>query len=129
MGIATMHYHSTKEKGYLIAITFSAVSIFLNFNIGVLLLIIGVVLFVSFVKKITKVFDFLGKISYSLYIIHPLVLIYLLGIYKKLSIPKNLELFTLTSQLLIAIICAYIFYVLIEKPSIALSKKIAYKNK
>jgi len=129
MGIATMHYHSTKEKEYLIVIAFSAVSIFLNFNIGVLLLIFGVVFFVSFVKKIARVFDFLGKISYSLYIIHPLVLIYLLGIYKKLSIPKNLELLTLISQVLISVICAYIFYVLIEKPSIALSKKIAYKNK
>ncbi|MFD0941965.1 acyltransferase family protein [Pedobacter boryungensis] len=129
IGIATMHYHLTKEKKYLIPIVFSAVSIFLNFNIGILLLIVGVAIFVSFIKKISKIFDFLGTISYSLYIIHPLVLIYLLGIYKKLSIPKNLELLTLTSQLLIAIICAYIFYILIEKPSITLSKKIAYKNK
>lgn len=129
IGIATMHYHSTKEKGYLIAIAFSAVCIFLNFNIGVLLLIACVVFFVSFVKRITKVFDFLGKISYSLYIIHPLVLIYLIGIYKKLSISQNLELLILATQLLIAIACAYIFYVLIEKPSIILSKKIAYKSK
>jgi exopolysaccharide production protein ExoZ len=129
IGIATMHYHLTKEKEYLIAIIFSAIIIVLNFNIYLLGLIIGVIFFVSYVKKINNIFNFLGKISYSLYIIHPLVLIYLIGIYKKVSFLQNHEILKMVTQVLIAMMCAYAFYILIEKPSIKISKKIAYKNK
>lgn len=128
MGIAIMHYHLTKRNEYLICSAFSAMLVFLNFNLPILLLLIAVTFFISYVKKISTYFNFLGEISYSLYIIHPLVLIYLIGLLKKLPIAPSLELLLLLVKVLIAIGSAYIFYILIERPPIRYSKKISYKK-
>lgn len=69
----------------------------------------------------------LGDISYSLYLIHPLVLIVFIGVAKKLSFNLNQnQVEWLFIEILTAIATSFLFYILIEIPSTNLSKKIKY---
>lgn len=69
----------------------------------------------------TSITDFLGKISYSLYLIHSLsggLLAYFL--------QKNgvQPFFIFVSMILFAVLCAWLFYFIIEKPALKWSKKV-----
>lgn len=64
--------------------------------------------------------DFLGKISYSLYLTHFLSA----GLLWEILSPFSIDPLALLSILILfSIGCAYLFFILIEKPSITLSKK------
>ena len=71
----------------------------------------------------------LGKISYSLYLTHSLAFIIVRGLLKQLhfNLSKNPALW-LCIEVTAAILVAWLFYYLIEKPSLKLSKKIKYKK-
>jgi exopolysaccharide production protein ExoZ len=72
---------------------------------------------------------FLGNVSYSLYLTHSLTYIVLTGIAKRLNLnmTEN-QLLWLAVEVLIAIFVAYGFYLLIEKPSLRLSKRFFYRK-
>jgi peptidoglycan/LPS O-acetylase OafA/YrhL len=74
----------------------------------------------------SKIGDFLGKISYSLYLVHAPVGQRL--IYQSFTFIQNPVLRTtwVIFAIFIAILAAYIYYLLIEKPFIKLSKKIRF---
>lgn len=59
----------------------------LYFHFGLLITIILAITIniIHFVKNICNVFAFLSKVSYSLYLTHFLVLIYLLGFTKRIA--------------------------------------------
>jgi peptidoglycan/LPS O-acetylase OafA/YrhL len=125
MGIACMHYFESKEKAFLLSMLFSLTLISVHFGLMITLLIVAAGILLIFNKKTNVALKFLGDISYSLYIIHPLVLIYSTGIIKKLFTSYHqYELLVLLSQLIMAIIAAYLLYITVERPSIRLSKKI-----
>jgi peptidoglycan/LPS O-acetylase OafA/YrhL len=71
---------------------------------------------------------FLGMISYSLYLIHGLIGGRVMNLGARLSteIPAKLA-FALVA-IIISIVAAYVYYLLIEKPSLNLAKKINYKQ-
>jgi exopolysaccharide production protein ExoZ len=128
-GIALMHFYKENNKLYLLLMAISAVLICMHFNLLILILLCITTFVILFFRRGNiKILYFLGRISYSLYITHTLVLVYLLGIFKKL-IPRQdgLEIVLLILEIGIAIGFASLFYWLIELPSIRLSKKIAYK--
>jgi len=84
-------------------------------------------IFILFIDFRTKATDFLGKISYSLYLIHSIVFQVIYSIFKRLidfSIPWTLEIFTFFIILPIAILLSYLFYLWIELPSIRMTKKL-----
>jgi peptidoglycan/LPS O-acetylase OafA/YrhL len=75
--------------------------------------------------------QFLGKISYSLYLIHVPILSTVFFLESKL-LPHNIggEIFYLLSGVLVCIVCAAVMWQLVEKPSIKLSQKVKLvKNK
>ena len=79
-----------------------------------------------FTKYSTKIFDFFGNISYSLYLIHPLVggtLINILSHTFFLSWQKPI---VITLGFVITVFSSYIMYRLIEKPTQLLSKRVTY---
>lgn len=74
-----------------------------------------------------RVFDFLGKISYGLYIIHPLVIFLLPGLFRQLrGIPAGLNyilVYTVISGL--TIVCSHLSYKYLEKPFLHLKNRFA----
>ena len=75
-----------------------------------------------------RIFQFLGKISYSLYLSHQLV-IYIIQnlLFKLMADLSNLEhfLFLTVLTLITSILVSVIFYHLIEKPGISFGRKLA----
>ncbi|MES2446448.1 MAG: acyltransferase [Bacteroidota bacterium] len=129
LGMALLHYNMSKLKAYLVVILFCGILICLKIGVLSLILVIIAGLLITYSNKKFKPLTFLGDISYSLYIIHPLVLIYLLGTFKRLNIHFYDDLMKLTINISITIGFAYVLYRLVEKPSISLSKKISYHKR
>lgn len=77
----------------------------------------------------TKISTFLGMISYSLYIIHPICGPAIEMVAKRLVdltiFIENKSLF-LVLYTVLAILCAWVFYLIVEKPFLNFSKKINY---
>lgn len=73
-------------------------------------------------KSENKLFEAAGVMSYSLYLIHALVIVEIRRVFNVESIGNNLSLFILTVS--IALILSWIFYKLIEYPSHQFAKQI-----
>ena len=130
LGMATMHYQNTKHWAYLATMFLCSVIICYHFSLLVLALVIIAILMIAFMHVKLSLLNFLGTISYSLYIIHPLVLLYINSITKRIYPNVNdYELIYLFVQLLTAIGFAYVFYLAIERPAIKLSKRLNYSLK
>ncbi|WP_316804879.1 acyltransferase [Pedobacter nototheniae] len=128
LGMAQMQYTKTKQSTYLIVMLVCLFIVYYKFDVLITLTLIAAGLIIQYCNRSFKPLVFLGKISYSLYLIHPLILIYLLGIGKKLFDIKKHELLFLFSELTIVIIAAYVFYILIENKTRNLAKKLKYSS-
>lgn len=129
LGMALLLYNNSKLKVYLLVALICALLIWLKIGLLSLILVIIAGLLINFSNIKLKPLVFLGDISYSLYIIHPLVLIYLLGTFKKLNIQFYDDLIKLIVNIAVAIAAAYVLFKIVEKPSISFSKKISYPKK
>lgn len=125
MGISLIEYQLSKKNVYILCYTMCAIMTYLHFDLLTLGLIIASSAMIILNNKEYFALNFLGHISYSLYLIHPLVLLYLSGIFKRF-LPQliHYQLIGLFIQVLLSIAVAYVFYLLIEKPSLRLSKEI-----
>ena len=112
-------------------IEYATISLFaaliIYYNQGLIDLSIAIVTLLiihNFSKFTNKLGEFFGKISYSVYLLHSIVgsafVNYMSHIYKE---PYQ-KIIVITSGVLITIISAYIFWILIERPSQKLAKKI-----
>jgi peptidoglycan/LPS O-acetylase OafA/YrhL len=79
--------------------------------------------FIFTFKNKNKVLDFLGKVSFSLYLIHVPVSNFLLPILGRYIHRPTYVLIYRFGILGLAIFSAYLFYLFIEKPALKLSKK------
>jgi peptidoglycan/LPS O-acetylase OafA/YrhL len=79
--------------------------------------------FIFTFKNKNKVLEFLGKVSFSLYLIHVPVTNFLLPILGRFIHRPIYVLIYRFGILGLAIICSYLFYLMIEKPALKLSKK------
>jgi len=90
---------------------------------------VATLLIINFLPNLTNgVLEFLGKISYSLYLIHQVTgkaLINVLSYKFRADYQKPI---VIIAGYLFAIIAAYVFYRIIEKPSQKLSARIKYKQ-
>jgi exopolysaccharide production protein ExoZ len=128
MGMAQLHYTKTKENLYLVIILISVLIIYWKFDALITSMLVISALTINYCNQSLKALSFLGKISYSLYLIHPLILICILGIGKKFFGTSQNELLYLLIKLVILIPSTYIFYILIEKKSIELAKRFKYNT-
>lgn len=125
MGISLIEYQLSKKNVYILCYGICAIFTFVHFDLLTLGFVIASSAVIILNNKKYLVLNFLGNISYSLYLIHPLVLLYLSGIFKRfLPWLMHDQLVALFIQVLFSIAIAYVFYLLIEKPSIKCSKKI-----
>lgn len=81
------------------------------------------------IKKGNKVLGFLGEISYSLYLTHYFISLYLTDFFyaKGLIVNSVTRVLLCLFILSVCILFAYFFYLLIEKPSKSWATKIIYK--
>jgi peptidoglycan/LPS O-acetylase OafA/YrhL len=125
VGIALVDFYKnqTFKKGILPAIIFLFILYKFGFFMFALLLVSAILLL--YFKLSIKLLSFLGDISYSLYLIHGIVLIVLLGVFKKLNInTAGVPIAILIFQVATSILVAYIFYILVERPATNLSKRV-----
>lgn len=81
-----------------------------------------VILFFSDIK--IPVLDWLGKMSYSIYLIHPVIGAAVINILSRYVHTTGMKLLILLAGLIVTFVSSYIMYLLIEKPSKKLSSKI-----
>jgi peptidoglycan/LPS O-acetylase OafA/YrhL len=88
------------------------------------------VLFMLFLgHKRFRVLEFLGKISYSLYLIHVPVGGRVINLTVKLTDNIYLSMLAVLAALLVSVAFAWLFFHLVEEPSIRWAKRIGYKPK
>lgn len=81
-----------------------------------------VILFFAGIK--VPVLNWLGKMSYSIYLIHPVVGAAVVNILSRQAHTTGIKLVVLLAGLIVTFVSSYIMYLLIEKPSKNLSSKI-----
>lgn len=92
---------------------------------SVLLIIICISSFGSIRKVLnTAVFQFMGKISYSLYLIHVVVILFVLFCFR--SINYKYQVFIIIASCLLV---SYCYYLCIERPSVRLGKYLALMSR
>ncbi|MCU4175079.1 acyltransferase family protein [Carboxylicivirga sp. N1Y90] len=84
-----------------------------------------IILFQPGIKS--RLFNFLGKISYSLYLIHTLIVFFIINIAHKLPSSIGAKVFVTIIAITATIGISYLQYIFVEKPFIKLSKRIKYK--
>ena len=99
-------------------------------SVVALMLIIGQIRIKNRVVNLEKpIFDFLGKISYGIYVIHPILIFYSAKLLKDLNIPAPLKYFTVFATVLGAtIFLAYLSYNYFEKYFLNFKKKFVVVN-
>lgn len=114
----------------------------LNYYIFYILIILGVVsyqfqsevvlvslfsiLYILLINRTSKVLDFLGKISFSLYLIHIPIGGKIINLGLRFVQQEYQKYLLLSIAFIASIVFAYLFYLLIESPALKLSKKIKY---
>ena len=81
-----------------------------------------------FVKKSSAPFIFLGKISFSLYLLHTLIGTRIINLSFNFTQNEDYRVLIIFIALLVSIGCAYVFYLFIEKPFMQLSQRITYSK-
>ena len=117
-------------REHFIVVSLCLISSYFTLHPGFVSAAFITLLIIHFIPYFTrKVLFFLGEISYSLYLVHGITggaLINLLSHKFKLGYQKPI---VIIAGYLLSILCSYILYRLVEKPSQKLSSRIKYKTK
>lgn len=127
LGISFMTFcnNRTRLNAILPALFICLIAFCHGFAVAIVLLIACIAVMLANVQ--VKPLYFLGNISYSLYLTHSFVFEICNGVFKRLAVVQ-FQLLCFVLELIIAILFAYLFYLLIEKPSIKLSKNFIYQR-
>ncbi len=129
LGIALVSFYQKRNWSNCILPLIFLSLILYKFGWPILVLLVLSMLILFLVSAHIKPLAFLGQISYSLYLTHGLLFIVLVGMLKRLHFnPQQNQLLWLFVEMLFALLAASIFYFLIEKPSLKLSKLVFYKK-
>ncbi len=130
VGICWSFYYLEKIRTTEFLIVLFLSSLVVYFKLGRLEAVIGViaVLTVQFLNSYSsKTLNFFGNISYSLYLLHPLVGATIINILTHSFFLSWQKPFVILIGLLATILSSYIMYIFIEKPTQLLSKRLTYK--
>ncbi len=97
-----------------------------HFGINILAVCILSLLSIQFIKRVPKIFLWLGTISYSLYLTHSLVIARFMVLSGKVTKDKFSE-FRIMLCIMACIAAGYIYYLLFEKRFVNLSKRVSQK--
>ena len=129
LGISLVLFYQNRHWKTIILPLLIACFIWYRFGLSIFSLLVISNFVVLYFKISLKPLTFLGDISYSLYLIHSLAMILFVGFGKRLHFDfDHYQLFWLLLEVSAAILVAYLFYIFIEKPSKALSKRVFYNK-
>ena len=131
MGIITCSKKAGKVNNYIFYIVLLVTFLVCLLNgLGILPPLVGVItaLLISFFQFRTKLTDFLGKISFSLYLMHVPVGGKTLNYLSRYAKNEWQVWGALIIALILTIAASWIFYKLVEYPSQMLSKRISYNR-
>jgi len=129
LGISLVSFYRERKWQNIIMPLYLITVIAVQFGVPIFILLFLSCVAIFYFSLIIRPLAFLGDVSYSLYLTHPIVFIVFSGIAKRLNIDLNsYQLFWLFVEISIALFFAYVFCLIIEKPSINLSKRIFYKR-
>lgn len=114
-------------KLFLLALTGLSFMVFLNFGTTVLITSFLSLFFIYIIKNENKIGQFLGNISYSLYLTHGLIGGQLLYLFQRHTSDNWTSTVLFISAITLSILFAYGFWFAIERPAIRWSKKVKIK--
>lgn len=97
-----------------------------QFQLEVVLVSLFSILYILFINRSSKFLDFLGKISFSLYLIHIPIGGKIINLGLRFVQQDYQKYLLLCIAFIASIVFAYLFYSFIESPALKLSKKIKY---
>ena len=127
-GIALFLYRCGKISVYeFFFMVLSALAVLARFGPPVFFIAIATLLCIHFIKRVPKAFMFLGAISYSLYLTHNLFVTRVWGLFDRFAGVIGLwPRWILT--LGICTFIAWVYYLLVEKPFLKLSKRLLFHH-
>jgi peptidoglycan/LPS O-acetylase OafA/YrhL len=128
IGIILFHYitklSTTKET--IIALSISLFLIFLKFNLPIILFVLFSCLMILFGNLNFSAGRIVGRISFSLYLIHIPIGMRVLNLSENFIFNEYLRSLFVFLSIGVSIVAAWVFYKLFEEPSLKLSQKIEY---
>ncbi len=130
MGIALFLHYVKKINDLVLVLIIAACMVDIRYEISpeVALACSLTAFAIAAIKIQSKNFDFLGKISYSLYLIHGLTGGQFLYFTSKYATSFWTQTLLLIAALSLSVFFSWIFYRVVEEPSIRWSQKIKYKT-
>lgn len=114
---------------FLVLVVIIGVVIYIHHSYVITILSVGATLGIAFLNRFGnfKILIFFGNISYSLYLLHVPVGGRIINLSKRLPLDNFGKSLVIFVALLVSIFAAWLFYIVIEKPSHRLSRKIRLK--
>jgi peptidoglycan/LPS O-acetylase OafA/YrhL len=116
-------------SGVVVSFAVGFINIYCRMQLGTHIMIVAGCTFfaIYFIKRGPSWLNFIGEISYSYYLLHMLFVSLIYGAFYEMEGSAGLVLITFVLIQVCSILGAWIMYRLIEKPSLALTKKIRYR--
>ncbi|MEN2792468.1 acyltransferase [Sphingomonas oligophenolica] len=126
VGMATFLYREklVKFPTFAVAIAISVVALFFKAPIDISIVALITIVVVIFASFYNVVLDYFGKISYSLYLIHLLVILGILPVFHRFGLPWYVMMVIGGG---ISIGAATLIYHFVEGPALAMSKRLRLK--
>lgn len=130
MGMSVFQYRQeiVGRWEFVILISVAAVGAYLTLGISFTLAGLIGVTGILFLKVRSRILNFLGMISYSLYLIHPPVAKLVLGLGRRFAVNQPIRVLLILAALGLSIVAAYLLYLLVELPAQRWSSSIKYRN-
>lgn len=114
---------------FLVLVGLVGAVIYLHHSYVITILCVGSTLGIAFLNRFAnfKLLIFFGNISYSLYLLHVPVGGRIINLSKRIPLGEYGQFLAIFVALLVSVFAAWLFYILIEKPSHRLSRKIKLK--
>ncbi len=127
-GIALFLFRSKKISLYeFVFMTVAALAVLLRFGLPIFLFAVATLFCIQFIKRVPKAFLFLGTVSYSLYLTHNMVVTRLWGLFDRYAPGIGIWVRWVLC-LALCVLVAYIYYLLVEKPFLNLSKRLLFRH-
>jgi len=120
-----------RKSHYLLSVLALATIIYIQHNTVITVLSLIATLGIAFYNSERKFtwLVFLGNISYSLYLTHVPIGGRIINLSKRFALNEFNKLLVIILAVVVSVIAAYLFYILIEKPSHRWSKSIKFRER
>ncbi len=129
LGLILFFYQSRQEISKIVLVIFLALftlQIYYIHGIEALIACYFALSVIAFWNLKNKIILFFSKISFSLYLIHTPIGTKVINLGLRFFDDPNGRKILILAEIVIAIFAAYLFYLLVERPSMRLAKKIVY---